>query len=314
MAPKVSVILPVYNAGQYLAGAIESILQQTFRDFELIIIDDGSTDGSDHVIAGFTDPRILVITQANQGVRAALNAGLAKCQGEYVARMDHDDISDPRRLLAQVDFLDHHPDHVLVGTTYAYIDLGGQVTGVFPALLDAEDIARELFTKSPFGHGSVMMRGQVLRDHHLVYRATFTDDYDLWFQLRPYGKMANLPDILYFWRYVPGSITSKHHREQRQESHQLQNQALTPDIARHLASWPGWSRLQRYRNEQVQVHGRSWVIARRQATCSMYLNLAALMWRHRQLFLAMRCGFFALLISPPYCFRAIGRQLMPQPV
>lgn len=309
MAPKVSVILPVYNAGGYLREAIDSILHQTFTDFELVIVNDGSTDGSDSVIRSYTDSRIRYIVQENQGVRGALNTALAAASGEYIARMDQDDISDPRRFALQVEFLDQHTDHIVVGTTYAYINQHGQVTGVFPALLNDVDIRRELFTKSPFGHGSVMLRAAPMREQRIVYRADYTDDYDLWFQLAPHGKFANLPEVLYFWRNLSSGITSLHGKEQQTEARALQQKGLTEDAKKQLLRWPSWRAFRLYHNESVVLQGSYWVIARRFAFCSMYLNLMALFSRNKIFGAALRCALYAIVSSPRYVLHVTTRRL-----
>src|SRR4051812_15533497 len=115
-APKISVLLPVYNAEPYLKEAIDSVLQQTFADFELIIINDGSKDRSADIIKSYTDKRILFIDQENIGLSATLNKGIALARGEYIARQDNDDISRPERFRKQVTYLDAHPRTMLLGT------------------------------------------------------------------------------------------------------------------------------------------------------------------------------------------------------
>ncbi|MBI3572977.1 MAG: glycosyltransferase family 2 protein [Candidatus Kerfeldbacteria bacterium] len=309
MAPRISVVLPLYNAGPYLRPAIDSILNQTYSDFELIIIDDGSTDGSDKVIASYHDPRIRVYTQENKGVMASLNRGLELSRGQYIARMDHDDVSDPRRFQQQVEFLDSHPDHVVVGTTYAYIDPVNRLLGVFPALLRDEDLRRELITKSPLAHGSTVIRGSVIREHLIRYQSTYIDDYDLWMRLAGFGKMANLPAVLYFWRHHPGSIMSLHYDQQRTESRILQDAVFPKLDIGQLSSWPGWHRLQRYENEQVIIQGTKLRIDRRNAHSSMYLNLGLFLARHKRFWPAIKTLWYSVLIQPLYPPLALGRRL-----
>ena len=112
---KVTVLMPAYNAEKYIAEAIQSVLQQTFRDFRLLIVDDGSTDNTLQIVQSFSDNRIDVIHQSHKGIAAALNKGLLKTASEYIARFDADDICFPERLLQQVSFLDSHPDYIIVG-------------------------------------------------------------------------------------------------------------------------------------------------------------------------------------------------------
>ena len=123
---KITVLMPAYNAAEYIAEAIESVLLQTFSDFELLIINDGSTDDTANIIRSFSDKRIVLIQQENQGVAAALNNGLLHARAEYIARFDADDICFPERLQIQVQFLDDNMDHVLTGCDAEYIAESGE--------------------------------------------------------------------------------------------------------------------------------------------------------------------------------------------
>lgn len=311
MTPRVSVILPVYNGGSYLRQAIESILSQTYTDFELIVINDGSTDDSQSVIASFQDRRIRHIEQANQGLRAALNTAIDLSQGDFIARMDNDDISLPDRLRQQVEFLEAHPDHVLVGTTFAYIDQVGHPTGVFPALLDDNELQREVLTQSPFGHGTVMFRAATLRQGNFRYapEAIHIEDYEFWLRLSQVGKMANLPAVLYLWRYYPASTSGQHAPMQRRQKKELQDLAWHAGRAQGMVSWPGWRRLRRYTNDHVLVQGRKLRLERRNGHCLMYLNFAILFARHGRLWPAATAICYGLLIQPFYPGAVLWRRL-----
>lgn len=311
MAPKVSVILPVYNAGSYLRAAIESILQQTLTNFELIIINDGSTDNSKSVIASFHDPRIRHVDQANQGLRQALNNAIELSRGEFVARMDQDDISLPDRLRQQAKFLETHPDHVLVGTTFVYIDQVGTPTGVFPALLDYDELRREVLTQSPFGHGTVMFRAATLRHGNIRYsqEAVHVEDYELWLRLSQIGKVANLPDALYLWRHYPANTSSQYFPLQRRSSKELQDVAFRGGRAKDAVTWPGWERLHRYTNSQIVVQGRKLRLDRRNAHSLMYLNLARLFARHGQFWPAATAIWYAFLVQPFYPVALLSRRI-----
>lgn len=303
--PKISVILPVYNAGRFLSPAIQSILDQTFADFELIIINDGSTDDSAAVIGSFVDPRIRVITQSNQGLRASLNTGLDQARGQYIARMDQDDISMPERLVQQADFLDVHPDHVLVGATYAYIDEEDRIVGVFPALLDDAEIKRELYTKSPFGHGTVMLRASALRQggYRYAQEAAHFEDFELWLRFAAAGKYANLPEVLYLWRKNSAGTTTTYGSLQLRKGLELPQQILKKESLRGLSAWPGWKKMHKYRNAAVEVRGQQVDIRRHDAYCSMYVALARLFVRDRSFRRAAVVLGYAFLISPIYTLR-----------
>lgn len=311
MVPKISVILPVYNAGSYLREAITSILQQTAADFEFIIINDGSTDDSKAVILSFIDPRIRYIEQANQGLRATLNTAIELSQGEYIARMDQDDVSLPDRLQQQTEFLSTHPDHVLIGTTFGYIDQVGKPTGVFPALLENEDLQLEVLTQSPFGHGTVMFRGETLRQGNFRYspEAVHVEDYELWLRLSQVGKLANLPSVLYLWRHYPTNTSSQHFPLQRRKTIELQNLAFQAGRAQAAVAWPGWRRLHQYTNDRVNIQGRRLRLDRRNAHSLMYLNFAQLFFRHR-LFWPMATALgYAFLVQPLYPGIILWRRL-----
>lgn len=301
MVPRISVILPVYNAGPYLRAAIDSILQQTLTDFELIIINDGSTDDSQVVIDSYQDQRLRVYKQVNQGLRQTLNTAIDYSRGTYIARMDQDDLCFPTRLEAQSDFLDNHPDHVLVGTTYAYIDTTDRVFGIFPALTEDEDIRNELLTKSSFGHGSVMFRAKALQDQHIRYslEAVHMEDYDMWLRLRSVGKMANLPELLYSWRHSPTNTTSQHSEYQRQRVVELQDRLIETDTGLGI-KWPSFFHMQYYRNEKHAGLDHPITIRRRDAFASLYLNLLFLFCRHRLWLKAIRAGMTSVVIEPWY--------------
>lgn len=310
---KISVLMPVYNGSAFLQKAVDSILCQTFDDFEFIIIDDGSTDNSVDILKSYQDPRIILLQNLhNLGLVKTLNRGLLQSRGKYIARMDQDDISFTDRLERQVRFLDNHPEHVLVGTTYAYINTQGEVTGSFPALLDDEDIKRELFTKTPFGHGTVMIRGSALRQKGFMYSedAVHVEDYDLWLRFAQAGKYANLPEILYLWRYSSTNTKSLHGQTQSRYSAQLQKRAFDGlRDARILVKWPGWRSFRKYRNASKMVQGRHVEMRRRDAYCSMYLVLAWSFFRRRVFAAAIAALVNALCISPSYVFLALHKRL-----
>ncbi|MBK7430445.1 MAG: glycosyltransferase family 2 protein [Bacteroidetes bacterium] len=130
--PVVSVIMPVYNTGKYLAAAIASVLGQTFSDFELIILNDGSTDDSETVVKNFTDPRIIYLkNERNLGLIATLNTALSQCKGEFIARMDGDDICHSERLAAQLRFLNAHPEISVCGTFFYSLEKNQEQKNIF---------------------------------------------------------------------------------------------------------------------------------------------------------------------------------------
>ena len=162
-APKVSVVMSVYNGERYLREAVESILNQTFIDFEFVIIDDGSTDDTLGILERYTDPRIrLVKNGRNIGLTESLNRGIRLARGKYVARQDADDISLPERLSSQLLFLDKHRGIGLVGTSFDIIDSSGRLCEQVILPTDNETLQELLWVRNCFCHGSVMMRKEYL--------------------------------------------------------------------------------------------------------------------------------------------------------
>jgi len=208
--PKVTVVMPVYNGADYIGEAIESVLKQTFTDFELLIINDGSTDDTTKVVRSYNDPRIILIDHlANHGIATALNTGLLKATTNYIARFDADDICFPERLQEQINFLDSHPDYVLMGSDAEYISENGEHLFYFKCIgYTNEQIIHKIYSYCPFIHSTVMYRkdavieagGYSLHAHHF-------EDYFLWIQLKKYGKFSNLSRRLIKVRFNPASST-----------------------------------------------------------------------------------------------------------
>ncbi len=209
-SPQVSVVLAVYNGAADLPLAVESILTQTFADFELIVVDDGSSDRTAAVLDGIGDPRVRAIHQDNAGIAPALNRGIALARGRYVARQDHDDWAMPTRLEKQVAFLEAHPDCAMVGTR-AEIWVGGQKTSrVHDHPTDNAALQFELLFDSPFVHSSVLLRKSALDvvGHYTTDPARQPpEDYELWSRIARRYKVANLPERLTIYREVPNSMS-----------------------------------------------------------------------------------------------------------
>lgn len=210
MTPKISVLLPAYNAQTYLRESIESILTQTFQDFELIIINDGSTDRSLEIMSSFTDKRIRIINQNNAGLPISLNRAITLSQGKYLARQDADDISMPTRLSEQFEYMESHPECALLGG-WADILLENTPSERYlrhPYLNG--DIQVKLHFFNCFVHSSVMIRKCALEQAGLYpeEREKFPpEDYDLWLRIADKFQVANLPKTLLLYREVPNSIS-----------------------------------------------------------------------------------------------------------
>ena len=207
--PKITVLMPAYNAEKYIAEAIRSVLDQTLPHFELLIINDGSTDGTEQVINSFTDERIRFINQTNQGIAAALNMGLLNAKANIIARFDADDICMHNRLQMQYDFLSSHPDHILVGADADYINSNGEYifTGTLPAY-SAAAIKQLDFKQCPFIHSAVMYKKQnVLQAGGYNIHAHAFEDHLLWAKMVRQGNTSNLPLPLIQVRLNPDSVS-----------------------------------------------------------------------------------------------------------
>jgi glycosyltransferase involved in cell wall biosynthesis/tRNA A37 methylthiotransferase MiaB len=204
-SPKISVIMSVYNGAEHLEDAIKSILKQTQPNFEFIIINDASTDSTSEILAKFDDPRIVIITNdENLGLTRSLNIGFKIAKGEYIARMDADDISHPLRFEKQVFFLDGHPDCLVVGTWTVVIGEDGRHLDLWKT--EAE--ACRLEVSNPIVHGSAMIRKKILEKlggYNEQFR--YAQDYDLWIRISEYGRLCNLQEKLYYWRCHKKSIS-----------------------------------------------------------------------------------------------------------
>ncbi len=211
----VSVLMPVYNAAKYIREAIDSILNQTFTDFEFLIINDGSTDNTADIVNEYKDPRIkLVSNDSNCGLIYTLNKGIDLAQGKYIARMDADDICAPQRLEMQVGYLEKNPDIDILGTAFNFI---GTPYEIHHPVYQAE-IRIKLLDDNAFSHPSVMMRTEALRRVGLHYNSDYkhVEDYQFWTQAEMTGLgLANLDDVLLFYRQHADQISSQKYDEQQ---------------------------------------------------------------------------------------------------
>lgn len=206
--PRVSVVMSVFNGEPYLREAVDSIANQTFADFEFIIVDDGSTDGTADILKSYDDPRIQVIDQENRGLTASLNQAAGLANGRLIARMDADDISEPTRLEKQVMFMKANRDVGLVGTWYFEIDGQNRKRAEKEFPVADYDLRKTMIRYNPFCHGSVMFR-KALFDKVGGYDESFkkAQDYDLWFKMVSRAKLANIPEYLFQRRYTNDNIS-----------------------------------------------------------------------------------------------------------
>ena len=208
-APRVSVFIPTYNRQDLIGDAVGSVLAQTFRDFELIVVDDGSTDRTCEIVEAFGDPRVrLVSNGANLGIPVSRNRGLELARGEYLAILDSDDRMLPDRLQRQVAFLGAHSDIALIGSWARFIDDAGRPTGrrrIQP--VDPADVDATLLFRCCISNRSVMGRTEIMRAYGYDPAFIRCQDYDLFVRMSGRHRMANLPEILVEARQHSGQIT-----------------------------------------------------------------------------------------------------------
>ncbi len=246
--PKISVLLPVYNARPWLARAVQSILQQTFPDFELLIVDDGSTDGSADIAAGFSDPRVRLFRRPHAGLVAALNFGLQQARGEWIARMDADDESLPQRFEKQWAFAQQHPH---LGGIGCLVDMQPEnrltegmrrYIGWLNAVRSETEIDRNRLIEMPLAHPTLMLRRAELLAAGGYRDGDFPEDYELFLRLWERGvRMAKAPDVLYRWHDHFGRLSRRSPRYRADAFLRLkvEHAARTLLPGRRLRLWGG---------------------------------------------------------------------------
>lgn len=211
----ITVLMPAFNASKYIATAIQSILTQSFTDFELLIIDDGSTDNSLQVIQSFKDKRIRIIqNEKNLGLIKTLNKGIKSAKGKYIARMDADDISLPQRLEKQFNFLEQNPQFALVGTQATFIRQNQITNKVFEIPTNSEILPIYSLFYCPFVHPSVMIRTDILKNFYYSEDFTASEDYELWTRILRTYKGKNLAEALLQYRIHDNNSSNIHNDKQ----------------------------------------------------------------------------------------------------
>lgn len=215
-SPQVTVLMTVFNGEKYLEEAVGSILGQTFENFELLVVNDGSTDNTASILQNLKskDARIRVLDQENRGIVSSANRGIEEAKGKYIARMDSDDWSFGDRLRCQVDFLNRHPDIVMVAGAFEVMNSNGEARFIKRVLLDPVDLERSLWIRNPIGHGSVMYRTEAVRSIQGYQGEGQSEDYEIYTRLAEIGDIAGLSQLVYKYRVHSGSVTSLEHDKQ----------------------------------------------------------------------------------------------------
>lgn len=218
MTTKLSVIMSALNGGKYIAKTIESILGQSFTDFEFIMVDDGSTDDTFEIMRSFDDDRIIILkNEENLGIAKSLNKALKQASGEYIAKMDADDISFVQRFMKQVTYLDEHPEVAVVGTGAYHIDAKGEVQSVHCQPTEDNLIRFALYYSYPFYNSTIMIRKSVLDMHDITHDENYgsaAEDYAFLSKIMPHGRLANIDEPLQYFRKHSESTCAKHEDKQ----------------------------------------------------------------------------------------------------
>lgn len=223
----ISVLMPVYNGEKFLKDAIESILNQTFKDFELIIINDGSSDNPKNVLSAFNDTRIKYFeNEINRGIVVTLNKGIELSVGKYIVRHDQDDISLPDRFEKQFAFMENNPDIAVCGTYLSMFGSSQNVIWKFPVTND--DIVCNLLFSVVINHPTVIMRREFLNQNNFKYDEEHNgaEDYDLWVRIAKHHKLANLPEALLLYRIHSNQMATTFSKKQVQLSKLIRKRML----------------------------------------------------------------------------------------
>jgi hypothetical protein len=249
-SPRVSVVLAAYNGERFLGSAIESLLNQTFRDFELIVVDDCSTDKTPQVLSEFTDERMRVIrNERNLGIAETTNKGLAAARGEYIALQDHDDLSWPTRFECQVAFLNSHPQVGMVGSSCNLIDEAGALVPHWPVEYEDRNLKWALLWGCPFFHTSVMLRRSAIQEvggysSHPKYQ--FAEDYEFMSRVALRHSVANIPQLLACWRTHKASASNTHVSQQAAAASSISQRNISEVLGWDYVDPIYWQGVQRF--------------------------------------------------------------------
>ena len=222
--PVISVFIPFYNAEPFLKDAIDSVLCQTFHDFELILLDDGSTDNSVDIVRAYSDPRISFFPCAHDYI-ATLNRGLALSTGKYIALHDADDLMMPYRLQVQYDFMESHPDIAVCG---GYVHTFGRFSMKMKSPLTHDELVFNMIVSNPVHNPTGFIRRQILIDNNIWYQKgySFAADYKFWFDVSKVGRLQTIPKILTLYRTSMEQATIKYRHESIPACRRLQNEMI----------------------------------------------------------------------------------------
>lgn len=233
-SPFVTVLMAVYNGATYLRESIDSVLNQSFSDFEFLIYNDGSTDNTIEIINSYSDSRIILINNTtNRGVSANMNEGIRRARGRYITRMDADDVAYPERIARQVAYLETNPDVGLCGSAVRYIGASNH-TVYLP--VDNDIIQHTMWLQNAFYQPAVTLRTSVLLENNLLYNTDYdpAEDYKLWSDMSAFTKLHNLPEVLLDYRIHPHQISRRQSAKQQRISGKIRQEQMAR-LGIHLA-------------------------------------------------------------------------------
>ena len=227
--PKITVMTPVYNAAAFLEETIESVLFQSFTDFEYLLLDDGSTDNSAEIIKSYKDPRVKYILCSHDFINTQ-NKGFELAKGKYIAQLDHDDIMMPVRLEIQYKFMEEHPD---IAACAGFMQVFGKETRLWTNPLKHEDIIEKMITFNPVHNSSILYRREFLKTHHIKLEKgySYTSDYKIFTEIAKKGRIENLPVVLTKYRSSNTQVTALHENEMGIASRKIQQEMIQYHIA-----------------------------------------------------------------------------------
>ena len=216
----VSVIIPVYNAEEFLNETINSVLNQTFGDFELIIADDMSTDRTKEIVMSYTDPRIRYVFYKHDFI-ATRNRSLRLAQGKYIAQLDHDDLMLPERLQIQYDFMESHTDIAACG---GFMQRFGKHTGVWQKPLDPDELLLATVVATPILNPTGFIRREILTKHKIMHKRGYStaEDFKFWTDIAKAGKLANIPEVLVLYRTSDNQASALYYSDMVKASYAIQ--------------------------------------------------------------------------------------------
>ncbi len=235
--PAISVVMPLYNAEKYVKKTIHSILNQTYRDFELIIVDDCSTDNSVQVVESIQDNRIkLFCNEKNMGIAYTRNRALENSNGKYIAIMDDDDISPEYRFEVAIQFMENNPHIDVVGGNTCIIDENDTVVGIFPqAIRNPKLVKAQLMLGNIFGNSTALVRREFIEKHHIRYKDNMygAEDYQFWAECSLYGDISACDNIMLYWR--------RYDNETKKKRGSVERKKVISGIQKNLIDYYGFS-------------------------------------------------------------------------